>query len=365
MSRMIWGACCAVFMVVLLSTIVWLPAGADEADDPYGKPETTATDNAAKYQEILLSPEIAAERAAERRINKILDTKLKAPLEYLETPLDEIASILQEDYDIPILFDVAALDEVAISPETEISVNLRSITLRAALDLMLMQVEDLAYSIRGQVLIITTEDAAAEHLEIHVYRVDDILDIRQYFNGTDTGDVFAELIYVIIGSVESDSWETNGSGTGEIQPLQPGMLVITQTQRVHRKIVHLLADIRLVKRQINKSMDRQTMSVHPITRGFKIDVEMGEKSEKAKKQIAEAVKQSVDWDIAKSGLTEKDAWLQVLPNRLLVRHLPDVVYQVEHVVLDMKLAKRDPRGHRGGHSPGGGGKVTVRGGGGF
>ena len=87
---------------------------------------------------------------------------------------------------------------------------------------------------------------------------------------------------------------------------------------------------------------------------------MGENPEEVKKQIAEAVMGSVEWKIARLELSEKDVWLQVLPNRLLVRHLPNVVRQVERVVLDMKLATQYPRGNLGG----GGGGVSVSGGGG-
>ena len=100
MSRMKWSAYCAMFTVVLLSTIVWLPASADEANDPFAESKTTVPESSASHPVIPLVPEIATERAAERRINKALDGILKAPLEYLETPLNEVLSILQEDYDI-------------------------------------------------------------------------------------------------------------------------------------------------------------------------------------------------------------------------------------------------------------------------
>jgi len=222
-------------------------------------------------------------------------------------------TFLQDDYDLLIVIDQAALDAVGISPDTEISVNLRNITLRAALGLMLRQVEELAYTIQNQVLLVTTEEAAAEHVEIHVYRVDDLLDPSRQFNGADAEEIYRSLITVITRTVEGDSWAKNGTGEGEIQPLQPGMLIIMQTQRVHQQIVRLLADIRETRRQIDLNQNSQTTLAQPITRGFELDVELGENPEEAKEQIALAVKGSVDWDRANSGLTEHDIWLTYCP----------------------------------------------------
>jgi len=99
MSRMIWGSCCALLAVVLFAAGLWRPAGADEVDqvgDQVGEKGNAAIENFAYFQETLQSYEIVAKR----RINKILDTQLIAPLEYLETPLVEILDILQDDYDL-------------------------------------------------------------------------------------------------------------------------------------------------------------------------------------------------------------------------------------------------------------------------
>jgi len=306
-----------------------------------------------------------AEIVAQRRINKILDTQLIAPLEYSDTPLREILNILQDDYDFPIVVDGRALEESGINPEQEISINLRNITLRGTLELMLRQVEGLNYTIEGQVLMITSKEAAAEHRETRTYRVDDLLGPGQRFNGADTEEVYEPLIRVITHTVERDSWRKNGTGEGEIQPLEPGMLVIVQTQRVHRKIERLLADIRHTRRSIDTSREGLTRSVQPMTRGFKIDVELGENPQEVLEQIAESVRQSVDWESSQSERNESAIWLRALPGRLLVRNFPSVVCQVKKVLLDMKLAKRDSHGQVGGGGGGfGGGGFGFGGGGG-
>jgi hypothetical protein len=56
---------------------------------------------------------------------------------------------------------------------------------------------------------------------------------------------FDSLIDVITSSIEPLSWDQVG-GPGSIAPLQPCMLVISQTQRVHRKIEKFFEEIRAI-----------------------------------------------------------------------------------------------------------------------
>src|SRR5690606_30199112 len=70
------------------------------------------------------SADLKSEGEAERRIYSALRQPLRSPLEFVETPLSQITTILAEDYEIPIQFDTTALDAVAASPETEVSINI-------------------------------------------------------------------------------------------------------------------------------------------------------------------------------------------------------------------------------------------------
>jgi len=123
------------------------------------------------------SVDLSASSDAEERIQSALREPLKAPLDFTEQPLNEIIETLEEEYEIPIEFDNAALDEVAISPEAEVTVNYRNITLRSALNLMLKQpgLEDLTYVIDEEVLLITTIDRADATLKVKVYPVADLV----------------------------------------------------------------------------------------------------------------------------------------------------------------------------------------------
>ena len=209
---------------------------------------------------VVLSDQLFAHRAvtvtlssgdAEQRIERALSRPLRSSLEFIDTPLNTIMGVISEEYDIPIEFDDAALEAAAASAETEVSVNLRNVSLRSAMELMLKKLSDLTYIIDNEVLLITTEDEASTRLEVRVYRVDDLVsEARTRTNQAENRDPFAPIIDVISNSVEQNSWKCNKTGEGEIRSFSPGMLVITQTRRVHLQIVPLLEVLRSVKDDI-------------------------------------------------------------------------------------------------------------------
>jgi hypothetical protein len=338
MFRVIAGACCAVATVLLLSSIAWVPAEAVELNDPIGEKTVNKVDhsdnqNAATYPTLRPSPEIDAAR----RLNRILDSQLVAPLEYVEIPLEEILNVIQDDYNIPIVFDYSALEDLGITAGQEVSINLRNITLRAALELMLKQVPDLTYLPVNQVLLITTIESADQHLEVRVYQIGDLLDSSRLFNGMESEEAYQQLITVITHSVNQDSWKKNRTGEGEIRPLQPGLLVISQTHRVHQLIIRLLADIREAMQHSVLTQNHTTSATQLVTQGIEIEVECGENPMAVYQEIYESIIDSVDWEVADSTLSKQQVWLKILPDRLLVRHLPRVVNQVKRITAEMKL----------------------------
>ena len=241
MSRFARGTCCAV--VAMLGLVLSAQMSAEEqADDQIGRGVGGGST-----------------MSAEERIEAALDQPLKAPLDFTELPLIEIVDTLQDEYDIPIVFDNAALDEVAISPDTEITASLRNITLRSALKLMLQQpgVEDLTYVIDSEVLLITTIDRAEATLTIRMHRVDDLDLIGDTPSGGGGGvnthpQVFSSLTEAIISCVNSDTWQENGNGVGELVLLKPGILVVTNTRRVQDEVARFLDQLRRVKAKIEQ-----------------------------------------------------------------------------------------------------------------
>lgn len=188
--------------------------------------------------------------SAQRRIEAALNQRLKAPLDFPQTPLNVVLQVLSEEFDIPIQFDTKAMDAVAQPPDIEISANYHGITLRSALELMLGQVEDLTYIIDNEVLLITSIDEAESRLLTLVYQVDDLLPHGSGTRGEGNTSTDAPIVDVITRCVERDSWARTQTGDGEICVLEPGVMVISQTQRVHNEVARLLAEIRRAKAAI-------------------------------------------------------------------------------------------------------------------
>lgn len=144
---------------------------------PIVYPDASVWEELTKRRERWASVDLSAQTKAEERIQSALREQLRTPLEFDEEELRIIMEQIEEEYDIPIQFDRAALDEVAISPESAVTVRLRNVSLRSAMNIMFKEpgLEDLTYVIDDEVLLITTEDKANESLKVKVYPVADLV----------------------------------------------------------------------------------------------------------------------------------------------------------------------------------------------
>jgi hypothetical protein len=322
-----------------------------QEDDPFGAASEAAPAEGSGAPAAAPESSAAADHspaAAEQRIKQTLDRRLKSPLSFVQLPLNEIAMQLQEEYEIPIMLDMAALEAAAVTPDVEATVEINNVSLRTALDLMLKQIEGLTYIIDQEVLLITTQDEAEQRLRVVVYRVDDLVrvDNEGSMNSPDSYD-FDSLVDILLSSVEKDSWEENGTGEGEMHSYPPGMLVITNTNRVHEQITRLLADMRRVKGDIEQAPAQVASAEQgPITRGIAIREKSLDDSEASREMVRNAIVQSVDWG-SDNGANSSEHFLYVLPQRVIVRHQPHVVRQVERVMANMGT-NADRSGSRGG-----------------
>jgi len=115
---------------------------------------------------------LSAEGEAEQRIREELENP--TTLEFVDEPLSGVMLYLRDLHDIQIVVDERALDQLGLSSDTPITVNLRDISLRSALRLMLREL-DLTYLVQDEVLLITTIDDAADRLTTKVYPVADLV----------------------------------------------------------------------------------------------------------------------------------------------------------------------------------------------
>jgi hypothetical protein len=278
---------------------------------------------------------------AERRIEEILDGPLRSPLDFAETPLSTILHAISEEYSIPVVFDVTALEAVAQSPETEVTIAIGDVTLRSALDLMLNNVSDVTYMVDNEVLLITTKDEEQTRLEVRVYRIDDFNspDVRGPVDYVGSGvGYYDSLVEIIADSVEPHTWQENGTGEGVIAPFGSGILVISQTRRVHRQVEDLLRTLRENRAAI--AADWHGDDAY-ITSGVKIYDETIAHDAAVRDAIRDVLLASVDWTTNEE---DKDAnvQIQVLPDRVIVRHRPKVVRQVLSLLDDIGIDQTKP-----------------------
>jgi hypothetical protein len=179
-------------------------------------------------------------------IEKILDEPLKSPLKFENQPLQAVIDCIREEYKLPMMIDNMSLEQVAISPDTEVSIDLEQISLRSALNLITQQpgLEDTCFAVINEMPMITTEEHAADSMLVRVYPTEDFV----YNNGSPQGATawaeYSPLVAVIQDCIAYDTWKENGSGAGEIQIIKPGILIVTQQYRVHVEIEKLLTDLR-------------------------------------------------------------------------------------------------------------------------
>jgi hypothetical protein len=152
-------------------------------------------------------------------------------LDFVDSPLSDVVDYLHNLHDIKILFDHGALEDAAITVDSPVTCQLKGISLHTGLKAILSEL-NLTYLIDGELLWITTHEAAAAKPEVRVYDVE----------GLANDKTIDDLVEVIVETCAPESWSEVG-GIGEIQQYQ-GKLIIRQTGEVQWQIARLLADLR-------------------------------------------------------------------------------------------------------------------------
>jgi hypothetical protein len=174
------------------------------------------------------------------KIEQTLQRPLHAAgFEFSKKPLQAVAKELQDEYGIPIQIDQIALESVGVRTHEPVTISLRGISLRSALRHMLNNLL-LTYTIRDEVLIITTPDEAEKQFSLCVYDVRDLLDPRD----ADSLAIFTKTIEDVInvgGPFDSDE--------PGIWPIKPGTLIAVFTPPRQEELRDLLSAIREMNRE--------------------------------------------------------------------------------------------------------------------
>lgn len=274
-------------------------------------------------------------------------------LDFTQTPLEEVAAFLRDEYQIEIQLDVAALEDIGVGPDDAVTVNLRNLSLRSALRHMLDALY-LEYVVTNGMLLITSQEDAETHLKVAVYPVSDLV------SAGGPHEDFDSLIDTIISTVASETWAENGGGEAELRPMPPGRLVVSQTERVHEQIAAVLEALR---RAAGRGQGQAAASAAPAgayTRAYELAIPANTDPERFTAQLMSLVRQ-VAPESTRSG--EGDAHvLAALADRVVVHNRREAHQQIESLLKDLKLLR--PAAPRGGFRGGGLGGGGFGGGGG-
>ena len=175
--------------------------------------------------------------AADDALENLLDQKVST--EQAEEELSGLVDLLR-NHKVDTILDVRALEEAGLNSDSPLRIpKVSNISLRSLLEI-LMRAASLDYLVRDGKLLVTTTDVADNELQSIIYRVDDL--VRTKNAAGQEVDDYSSLVDLIETTVMPSSWDEVG-GPATIGTFQ-GLLLVSQTQRVHRKILDFLEALR-------------------------------------------------------------------------------------------------------------------------
>ncbi|MBI2932572.1 MAG: hypothetical protein HYY16_13055 [Planctomycetes bacterium] len=213
---------------------------------------------------IALAGAAGAQEQADPRKAEILNklNTQRVSMDFKEASLEDVVDFLRDFSGINFHVDPDIRERVGGEP-VRITIKVKDLLLKSALKLMLSS-RDLSAVYRDGIVIIQHKDQGAAEVKVVVYDVRDLLFKLEDFpgptvelkpNGVGPDIVFViedpkpaiteEFIVDIVKSHTGDrSWEENPKASVD---LANGLLVVTQTQKVHGEIRRLLDLLRQFK----------------------------------------------------------------------------------------------------------------------
>jgi hypothetical protein len=152
-------------------TVFWEGKYPDDPPIVYPDAETWK-ELTARRKERFGAMELSRTSPAEKKIQEAL--KQPTQIEFVETPLRDVVDYLKDLHKIEIQLDTAALKDANVDENTPVTKNLKGISLRSALKLLLDELQ-LRYVVRDEVLLITSPGKADELMTTKVYPVTDLV----------------------------------------------------------------------------------------------------------------------------------------------------------------------------------------------
>jgi type II secretory pathway component GspD/PulD (secretin) len=227
--------------------------------------------------------EISESESTRRVREKLTNTRL--PVQFEETPFEEVINFLREQAEINIYVNWNALELVGIDRDAPVELSLEDLRLEKALDLILTEVGQgdvpLGYVVDEGIIQISSQEDLDKDTSTSVYDIQDLLftpksftnapqlDLQQTLQQTQSGggggggqSIFRDeqqnqsqedeeeleqlvenLLELIRSTISPDSWQSRGGVVGSAQELN-GQLIVTQTAGAHKEIRDLLSQMR-------------------------------------------------------------------------------------------------------------------------
>ncbi len=180
---------------------------------------------------------------AERRIRQELSKTTEIRL--ARASIRQACKHFARKHNIPILIDSEALREEGITGNERVDSRLSGISLKSALNLILTPF-GLEAIIQNEVLWITSAMVAEETLEIRYYHLNRIRRAYRIRRNSDVVGSRHDSIFEIVHQATSGPWEEI-DGDGGVLTAVGGLMLCSQSQRVHAEIEDLLQQLSRVK----------------------------------------------------------------------------------------------------------------------
>jgi hypothetical protein len=170
----------------------------------------------------------------------------KISLDYDKKAFPEVLRDLREKTKLNFHADTKSMEEAGVDLELPVTLHVKDVSLKSALDLMLRG-HELNWLYRDGVVVITTVSNAETLLETRVFGVADLVEPRLATAYADFGE--AETIVDIITSMLGPTtWSVvGGAGAIKYEP-RTKSLVVCQTREVLDEVVQLLTTLRQARR---------------------------------------------------------------------------------------------------------------------
>lgn len=156
---------------------------------------------------------------------------------FANTPLLDVKQFLSDFHQISIQIDHQAIMDAGLTIELPITAEMQDIRLKTGLRLLLRP-HGLDYLVNDDCLLITTRDAAAEHLFMRTYPIGDL---------AKTPEEIKTLIDVIRQGTGDEDWDGHSPTRQIVGVATVQALVVWQNAEMHDRVRELLLTLRQAK----------------------------------------------------------------------------------------------------------------------